>query len=1098
MNGIERLVRILVVTRRNHPLSIFRPSYQKKGPNFTSTIYLFILVHLPQLIPCFYLGYGVTMRCVREDETSQTITIHYQREGGIMVKFSLRKQEYLVPFLLIVKALKAVTDRQVYESIVGQMDAGRDPLATASPIDDSPTISDEEFHTFMSSRVESMLREFSTYSIADTPDNAKSSPRHALGQRECLAFLGSKFGAVFKNDDSLDDVSLGKLLLSRVLLVHLTKNEDKYNMLMFMARKLYSVACGHSLPDNPDSPMHHELLTGGSLYGAYIKEKLEEMLSAMKQTVMMEISKNGFSFSGGSGESSVEFKKLCWQKCSGVMDIGKKCAYFLGTGNLASQTGMDLSQTSGYTVVAERLNFLRFLSHFRSVHRGSFFAELKTTTVRKLMPESWGFFCPVHTPDGAPCGLLNHLTHQCRVVNVKAADAAAMDDSGLVEVLVQLGLSTILDRKGSMPVILDGKLIGSYDEADVDSFVRSLRLLKSQESTSGGMAASVPWNLEIAAVTKDSGVFKGLFLASTPARMMRPVLNTVSNRVEWIGIYEQVFLPIKTSKCKSLSSEDLSMGYHKELMETNILSVVGNLTPFSEFNQSPRNMYQCQMGKQTMGTPCHAFPFRSDNKLFRLMHGQSPIVRPALHSTYGFDNYPNGCNAVVGVLAYSGYDMEDAMIINKSAHERGFGMAEIYKTEVVDLGDLYKNNHSKGKTVFFACFDVDILKKGTLDIDGFPPVGITVKPGDVIASIFDPTSMSHKFVKYKAFENAIVEGVVLCGSDDAAPTNGNTSTGARRANIKFRIPRAPVIGDKFSSRHGQKGVCSQKYYQMDLPFSSQGGLTPDVIINPNAFPSRMTIGMLLESMAGKLGALKGCSIDATPWLNSGKDSEPLEALSDVLDVGTLRPTNEHLKAKGGKSDKKVKAQEPEASKAIPKHAYERFGEQLKDYGYSYYGNETMYSGVTGKPLKLDIYFGVVYYQRLRHMVNDKFQVRTTGPIHNLTHQPIKGRKRAGGIRFGEMERDSLIAHGTAFLLNDRLMNCSDYTQMWVCKTCGGILSVISTKVNTSRTSYAGTTEQTCLECGDNSDLTVIALPYVYRYLAAELLSMNVRLTLAVM
>jgi len=328
-------------------------------------------------------------------------------------------------------------------------------------------------------------------------------------------------------------------------------------------------------------------------------------------------------------------------------------------------------------------------------------------------------------------------------------------------------------------------------------------------------------------------------------------------------------------------------------------------------------------------------------------------------------------------------------------------------------------------------------------------------------------------------------------------------TECQHVQIMFRIPRSPVIGDKFSSRHGQKGVCSQKWPAVDMPFS-ESGMQPDVIINPHAFPSRMTIGMLIESMAGKAGAMHGLSQDATPW-TFGEHDTPVSY----------------------------------------------FGEQLRAAGYNYMGNEPMYSGITGQELRADIYLGVVYYQRLRHMVNDKFQVRTTGPVHALTRQPVKGRKRAGGIRFGEMERDALLAHGTSFLLQDRLLNCSDYTTAYVCRTCGSLISLSyddtagvhvpglgvvqtiehtsSSKNNSSHPEAVahvplGPHGEYCRVCRraaqagqavrrlDASkrvrmprsnvlrragDLDVIAVPYVLKYLVAELAAMGLRMSFAI-
>jgi len=335
-------------------------------------------------------------------------------------------------------------------------------------------------------------------------------------------------------------------------------------------------------------------------------------------------------------------------------------------------------------------------------------------------------------------------------------------------------------------------------------------------------------------------------------------------------------------------------------------------------------------------------------------------------------------------------------------------------------------------------------------------------------------------VKYKGDEAAYVDKVRLLGSDAG-------DSELQKIHITLRIPRSPVIGDKFSSRHGQKGVCSQKWPAIDMPFS-ESGIQPDVIINPHAFPSRMTIGMLIESMAGKAGAMHGLAQDATPFTFSESDT-----------------------------------------------AIDYFGKQLRAAGYNYYGNEPMYSGITGQEFAADIYFGVVYYQRLRHMVLDKFQVRTTGPVDPLTRQPVKGRKRAGGIRFGEMERDALIAHGTSFLLQDRLMNCSDYSTAWVCRTCGSLISLgydggaLGAEPRSSgpggeycRICRDGADEENASSSGQNlshaghrditialpsehvlssqptgSNLDVVAVPFVFRYLCAELASMGIAVSLEV-
>jgi DNA-directed RNA polymerase I subunit RPA2 len=315
--------------------------------------------------------------------------------------------------------------------------------------------------------------------------------------------------------------------------------------------------------------------------------------------------------------------------------------------------------------------------------------------------------------------------------------------------------------------------------------------------------------------------------------------------------------------------------------------------------------------------------------------------------------------------------------------------------------------------------------------------------------VFDKTLEKAKFVKFKDNESARVDNIRLM-SDEKNSTN-NVQVG-----FTIRYPRNPVIGDKFSSRHGQKGVMSVLWPQEDMPFT-ESGITPDVIINPHAFPSRMTIGMLIESLAAKGGSLNGKFIDIKSFEKYEDD--------DIIDY---------------------------------------FGKQLVHHGYSYYGSENMYSGIFGDEMKVDIYLGVVYYQRLRHMVSDKSQARALGPIDVLTHQPVKGRKKQGGIRFGEMERDSLLAHGASFCLNDRLMKCSDYSEGYVCNKCGSIISsylnkeirkqerVIDGSSQDSGLHYNINTAVYCRVC-DLYDCKKVAIPYVLRYMTNELAGMNIKM-----
>ncbi|MCJ1397696.1 DNA-directed RNA polymerase I subunit RPA2 [Xylographa trunciseda] len=1014
VNGNEKLIRLLIVSKRNYPMAIIRNSFIGRGAGYTK--------------------FGIQIRSVRPDQTSQTNVLHYLNDGNITFRFSWKKNEYLVPVMMILKALVETNDREVFEGLVG--------TAGSKGVE----------NTFMTDRVELLLRTYKAYQL-----HGKSKTR---------AYLGEKFKTVLDVPENMPDEQAGTEFLRKIVLVHLgninvteAQDADKFKMLLFMIRKLYALVAGDCAVDNPDAASNQEILLGGFLYSMILKEKLEEWIRSIGLALR--------SWSDNNGRKSFtdpvflkDFGPRILKRSSEA--IGGALEYFMSTGNLSSPSGLDLQQTSGFTVVAEKINFFRFISHFRMVHRGSFFAQLKTTTVRKLLPESWGFLCPVHTPDGSPCGLLNHLAHQCKVTTRDS------DVSTLPALLAQMGVtsSSSASVNDSVVLQLDGRIIGFCHPKQARIIADTLRYWKV-EGTHG-----VPLELEIGHVpNSNGGLYPGLYLFAHVARMIRPVTYRLLDKPDYVGPFEQPFMSIA---CQPHEPESKN-STHIENAVTNILSIVANQTPFSDHNQSPRNMYQCQMGKQAMGTPGSAIRYRTDNKSYRLQTGQTPIVRPPLFNAYGLDNFPNGMNAVVAVISYTGYDMDDAMILNKSAHERGFGHGTIYKTKVVHLDETRKSARSKtaiAKLFGFAPNSrVSPAVAQHLDQDGLPYIGTMLQEGDVLCAshsvTHDPVSNTYlnrdaltTLHKYKDAETAFVEEVRLLGAESGDQP-------CQAVSIKLRIPRAPVIGDKFSSRHGQKGVLSQKWPAADMPFS-ESGIVPDIIINPHAFPSRMTIGMFVESLAGKAGALHGLAQDSSPW-----------RFSEASPAGDF------------------------------------FGEQLRAAGYNYHGNEPMYSGITGREFAADIYVGVVFYQRLRHMVNDKFQVRTTGPVNALTGQPIKGRSKGGGIRVGEMERDALLAHGAAYLLQDRLLNCSDYCKAWVCKQCGSFLSTQPTVALGGRKGGRGTGVVRCRRCarpaagGEEKCLvwedgtggrwvggertTVVAVPGVLRYLDVELSAMGVRM-----
>ncbi|XP_039594886.1 DNA-directed RNA polymerase I subunit RPA2 [Polypterus senegalus] len=963
INGIEKVIRMLIMPRRNFPIALARPKWKSRGQGYTQ--------------------YGVSMRCVRDEHTAINMNLHYLDNGTVNVNFIYNKELFFIPLGFALKALVDFTDYQIYQELI----KGR------------------EDNSFFRNCVTEMLR--------------MVMEEGCITKKQVLNYLGERFRVKMNLPDWSTNEECAEILLDRCVCIHLKFNSEKFYLLCLMTRKLFTFAKEECMEENPDSLMCQEVLTPGQLYLMFLKERMEAWLVSVKIAMEKKVQKTDVPL---TSEGLMKVFNM-------GMEVTRAFEYLLATGNLRSKTGLGMLQDSGLCVVADKLNFIRYLSHFRCIHRGAAFAKMRTTTVRRLLPESWGFLCPVHTPDGEPCGLMNHMSATCEIVSeclVSPTIAALLCSLGVTPV----DATPCQPYSESYPVVLDGNMIGWVERNFAPAVANALRKFKVLKEK------KIPPATEIVLVpmTGKASIYPGLLIFTTPCRMVRPVQNLLLGKEELIGTFEQLFIDV------AITPDEIVPGVtsHQELFPHSMLSVVANFIPFSDHNQSPRNMYQCQMGKQTMGFPLYTYLDRSDNKLYRLQTPQSPLVRPYMYDYYNMDNYPIGTNAVVAVISYTGYDMEDAMIVNKASWERGFAHGSVYKTELVDLDEKIRKGDD---CMVFGVKPNDPRKTDKLDDDGLPYIGAVINYGDPYYSYLNLNTGESFIVYYKSKESCVVDSIKVCSNE--------SGTGKfKRVCITTRVPRNPTIGDKFASRHGQKGILSRLWPAEDMPFT-ESGMMPDILFNPHGFPSRMTIGMLIESMAGKSAALHGLSHDATPFTFSEENS-----------------------------------------------ALDYFGKMMKAAGYNFYGTERMYSGISGVELEADIFIGIVYYQRLRHMVSDKFQVRTTGARDKVTNQPVGGRNIQGGIRFGEMERDALLAHGTSFLLHDRLFNCSDRSVAHVCIECGSLLSPLLEKPppHWSATRHR---KYICTLCKKSESVDVVSVPYVFRYFVAELAAMNIKVKLDV-
>lgn len=898
------------------------------------------------------------------------VTMERSRDGSLNVSFPSVPRK--IPFVVLMKALGLSSDKVIVEAVSDKADVRKELIPS---LDEASEVTDEE---------------------------------------RALDFIGKRV-AVGQTMDYR--IKRAREILNRYLLRHIgTKEEHRIGKAFFlgqMAQRLLELELDKREEDDKDHYSNKRLkLSGESLISLF-----RVAFMSLCRDIKYQLERTAVRGRTPNIRTAVRADV-----------ITERLRHALATGNW-------VGGKAGVSQLLDRTNYISTLSHLRRVV-SPLSRNQPHFEARDLHPTHFGKICPSETPEGPNCGLVKNLA-------LDAYISVGANEKQVEDFLYTLGLNQLknLQSTDSYKVFLNGRLLGSHP--DPQGFVTDVRKARRKNLLSSEVNVNFYDDIQEIQVNSDHGRVRRPIIVVDKGKIKldkKHVEKIVSGAWNWHdliqrGIIEYIDAEEEESSYIAMEMADLEKdtGHtHLEIAPSSILGICASLIPFAEHNQSPRNTYQSAMAKQALGMYAANYRLRVDTRSHILFYPQRPLVKTHGMDIINFHKRPAGQNVVIALLSYEGYNMEDAIIFNKQSIERGLARSAFFRRYEAE-----ERRYPAGQE--------DKFERMSKDVRGFRPPeayvhlsadGI-VEPESQLAGdqvIIGRTSPPRFLEEYSEFEvrapirhetsismrhseEGFVDTVILT----------ETSDGNRLVKVKMRDMRIPELGDKFASRHGQKGVIGLIVPPEDLPFTSEG-IVPDIIVNCHAIPSRMTIGQILETMAAVYGTKVGKVVDATPF-------------------------------EGIASDYLV--------------------QEMKKLGLNYYGKQAMYNGITGRKYDVDIFIGIAYYQKLHHLVKDKTHARARGPVQILTRQPTEGRAREGGLRFGEMERDCLVGHGAALLLKERLLEESDKTNINVCGNCG----VIAT-YDRNRDKYL------CPICKGESEVSNVVMSYAFKLLLQELTALG--------
>ena len=903
---------------------------------------------------------------------------------------------------ILFRALGCITDKEIIYHIIDNNDSEIDRLILKmlkSTIDEGCFIkTEEEAINYLCKHINN------TYNYTQSEDKKKSYVKDVILE-EYLNHLG-------------------------------TDKHKKIYFTGYMVNKLIKSYMKITPLDDRDSHLNKRFETTGYLMGNLTFQCFHKIIKDIKNYISKEINSGIWNLNKNYNEiiNEINIHKII--KSSYLENILKGA---MATGNWGMKMN---SNKQGVSQVLNRLTYPSMVSHLRRVQTPTDNTG-KLIPPRKLHSTSWGYVCPSETPEGQAVGVVKNLSMNCEITNNLTSEAVNFYIKEYIITFDQIDIYNF-NKISMCKVFINGNWIGFTNDPTImiNEFKRFRREGLIHINT------SIYWDHMnyIILIFSDGG------------RPIRPLL--IVNKENNLLFNEKINAYIKKNKCNwemftseiysketycieyldphessnsliSVSMEDVinkkEQRYtHCEIHPSLILGALASCIPFPHHNQAPRNTYQSAMGKQAVGVHCTNYNKRFDTFSHVLSYPQRPLIETKMMKYLNATKLPNGINVVVAIATYAGYNQEDSILFNKASVDRGLFASTFYRT----YKEEERKNQLSGEEEKFCRPDKGKLlfpkpcNYSKLNDNGFVDKDTYVTDEDILIGKVVPIKNNSEYnyrdnsVNLKKNENGFID-------ENFVTTN---SDGYNICKTRIRSFRKPEIGDKFSSRHGQKGTIGMIYNSEDMPFSSNG-IIPDIIINPHAVPSRMTIAQLIECIFGKVCCETGNIGNGTAF--------------DKINVDTI-------------------------------------SDMLTKVGHEKMGNEILYNGFNGDQIHTQIFMGPTYYQRLKHMSGDKIHSRSSGPIVTMTRQPAEGRSSHGGLRFGEMERDCMIAHGTSNFLRERMMDVSDKYSIFICNECN--MPIVA---NPETNLYE------CKSCNNFKKFKKINIPYSCKLLMQELQCMSI-------